>query len=127
MTAFAFQNLILRAGRLIKKFSCTLSVMARKKMIQFVLLQNDTDIYLNLISITFVLTNYFGQGITKDKDRINYHNIFVMADHLDKEIHQILPRFHHTSTGSDFTNSLFGGSKCKALKKMLETPKSHKL
>lgn len=127
MTAFAFQNLILRAGRLIKKFSCTLSMMARKKMIQFVLLQNDTDIYLNLISITFVLTNYFGQGITKDKDRINYHNIFVMADHLDKEIRQILPRFHHTSTGSDFANSLFGGSKCKALKKMLETPKSHKL
>lgn len=50
-----------------------------------------------------------------------------MADHLGKEIRQILPRFHQTLTGSDVTNSFFARSKIKGSKKMLETPKSHKL
>ena len=89
---------------------------------------NDTDIYLSLINIPHHVHShlYFRQGKTKDKDGVNYHDICAIAVHLGKEICQILPCFH-TLTGSDFTNLFFSRSKIKAVKKMLETSKSHKL
>ena len=89
---------------------------------------DDTDIYLSLINISHYIRSHlcFRQGETKDKDEVNYHDIYAIAVHVGKGICQILSCFH-TLTGSDFIDPFLGRSKIKAFKKVLETPKSHKL
>ena len=88
----------------------------------------DTDIYLSLISVSHLVPSnlYFRQGKTKDKNGITYHDIHVIADHLGRNICDILLAFH-TLTGSDFTNPFYNRSKIYAFKKMLKTRNSYQL
>ena len=59
MTMFAFQNLILRTGRLIKKFPCTLFVLVGKKNDAVCVVADDTKIYLSMINISHYIRSHF--------------------------------------------------------------------
>ena len=77
----------------------------------------DTDVYISLLFVANICESpvYFRQGTKSSKERIKYHIVKAVAEHLGNNVCRSLPAFH-VATGSDYTQPFHG------LQENTETP-----